>query len=473
MSDSFRPVDSFKEAVRFVEQGINYEKTRRWKYNTRYLNLERMERLLEAIGNPHRRYRIAHIAGTKGKGSTAGAVAHVLRAAGCRTGLYSKPHLVTPRERVRVDGEMIREEEFTRNVRAMQPHVESKRGEEAEADRAPTYFEMLTAVAFHTFAEREVDWAVVEVGLGGRLDSTNVVQPDCCAITAIGFDHTDKLGETAEAIAGEKAGILKEGVPVVIGRQQYPGALETLRRVAEERECPRWEVGRELRVLHAEPAVAPPEQPDAPVGWRFGLETPNRSYPELFCPMAGRHQVDNLAAAVGVVELAAARTDLQMPPEMVAQALGEHRVPARVEILRRRPAFVVDVAHTVESVQALVDALRLHLPDRPMRFVFACSRGKNAAGMLEVLRPHCASFVAAQAESPRAVPAEEIARTARELGFEEKVPEGVRVVPDAVAAVRGELARAEPDEIVCITGSFLTTGQARAWWAETHPGIED
>ncbi|MGD2176160.1 MAG: folylpolyglutamate synthase/dihydrofolate synthase family protein [Candidatus Brocadiaceae bacterium] len=469
MPDESRPIADYADAVRFLEQGINYEKTRQWKYNTRYLNLGRMERLLEAIGNPHRQYRALHVAGTKGKGSTAGAIAHLLRTMGCRTGLYSKPHLVTPRERIRVDGAKISEGDFVRSTATMQPHVERKRQEEAGADRAPTYFEMLTALAFDHFARSAVDWAVVEVGLGGRLDSTNVLQPVCCAITTIGFDHTDKLGETAEAIAREKAGILKAGVPVVIGRQQYPEALATLRRFAEERGCPRREVGRELNVLDPRPLVAPPDNPHASIGWRFSLKTPDGEYSDLRTPLLGAHQLGNLATAIGVVQMAGRREGTDLRSEHVQSTVREFRMPARVEVLQRAPALVVDVAHTVESVQALLDALHLHLPDRPLRLVFACSAGKNVTGMLEVLKPHCASLVAAEAKLPRALPAEEVVRAARELGY----GEGVRAVPDAVEAVQSELQEAGPDEIVCITGSFLTTGEVRGWWAGEHPEVGD
>ncbi|MFW6189938.1 MAG: bifunctional folylpolyglutamate synthase/dihydrofolate synthase [Planctomycetota bacterium] len=461
-------IDTFDEAVGFLAQGINYEKTRRWKYNTRYLNLSRMEALLEAIGNPHDEYRVLHVAGTKGKGSTAGAAADLLHRAGRRVGLLTSPHLVTPRERIRVDGGMIEESEFVRSVRRMRPHVERKREEETGADRAPTYFEMLTALAFDAFAERRVDWAVVEVGLGGRLDSTNVVAPTCCVITTIGFDHMSKLGHTAEAIATEKAGILKPGVPVVLGRQQYPEALETLRRIAGERDCPRREVGRELRLLKPRPLRAPRRDPDAPVGWQFGLRTPAAEYRDLVTPLLGAHQLDNLAAAVGAAELAAECTGLELTPEVVAASVAAYGVPGRVEVLQRGPALVLDVAHTVESIRALLEALATHFPERRVLLVFGCSRDKNVSGMLEVLKQRCGGFTATQAENPRAMPAEEVAEAARGLGFDADVPGGVISTPDPVAAVDNALQAAGPADIVCLTGSFYTAGEVRAAWCERH-----
>ena len=470
----YRPIATYEDAVRFLEEGINYERNRGWAYNTHTLNLGRMEDLLTALGNPERRYHVLHVAGTKGKGSTAGAAAHLLRRAGRRTGLLTSPHLVTHRERIRIDGRMIEPEQFVAGVRRMRAYVDAKRVHEAAADRAPTYFEMLTALAFDHFAEERVDWAVVEVGLGGRLDSTNVVRPDCCAITTIGFDHTDKLGETADAIAGEKAGIIKPGVPVVLGRQQYPDALATLRRIAEERGCLRWEVGRELTVTAREPLRAPVERPDAPIGWRFSLTTPEGESRDLVTPLLGPHQLDNLACAVGAVQLAAQRTGLRVAPEAVRQAVAEFRIPGRVEVLQRAPALILDVAHTVESIQALLDTLEAHFPGRAVRVVFGCSADKNVAGMLGVLRGRCASFTVTQAQDmPRAMAAEEVARIAGEIGFGQEVPGAVRVTPNAVEAVDAALAEARPEDVVCITGSFFTAGEVRARWCQTHPGLEE
>ncbi len=459
------PIATYEDAVRFLEEGINYERTRRWAYNTRYLNLGRMEGLLHALGDPHRRYRVLHVAGTKGKGSTAGAAAHLLTRAGMRTGLITSPHLVTHRERIRIDGQMIDPRPFVLGVRRMQPYVAARRVHEAAADRAPTYFEMLTALGFEHFAQQQVDWAVVEVGLGGRLDSTNVVSPDCCVVTTIGFDHMDKLGETAEAIAGEKGGIIKPGVPVVLGRQQYPDALAALRRIADERGCPRREVGRELTITAREPLSAPKEQPDAPIGWRFTLKTPAAEYADLTTPLLGAHQLDNLAAAIGAVEMAAERAGFGLTEDVVRQAVAEFSVPARVEVMQRGPAFILDVAHTVESVRALLDTLEAHFPGRAVRVVFGCSADKDVPGLLGALRGRCTAFTATQAsDMPRALPAEEVAAAARELGFEEAVPGGIRVTPSVVEAVETALSDAHPDEVVVLTGSFFTAGEVRNHW---------
>jgi len=261
---------SFQEAVDFLEKAVNYEKRTRVKYTDRNFDLGRMEALLARLGNPHRTYRIIHVAGTKGKGTTAAVLASCLRCAGYRTGLHTSPHLVSVCERMMVDGAPATEEEFCLLLEQVRDYIDRKRRQ--SRNDAPTYFETTTALAFKHFQQRKVHWGVVEVGLGGRLDSTNVVLPECCVVTPIGLDHTDKLGATVDKIAAEKAGIFKRDVPVVIARQDYQEALEVLRRRAEMLGCRSWEVGREVKLIRMRPLRAPRVDPEAPVGdatrWR-------------------------------------------------------------------------------------------------------------------------------------------------------------------------------------------------------------
>ena len=343
--------------------------------------------------------------------------------------------------------------------------------EESEKDgrcRAPTYFEMLTAMGFKYFEDVQADWAVVEVGLGGRLDSTNVVDPSCCVITSIGLDHVKKLGTTPDAIAREKAGILKPRVPAVLGRQRYPEALGVLRSVADDLGCARWEVGREMNVRDARPLCAPATAPANPIGWRFSLQTPGHDYVDLLTPLLGPHQLDNLAAAIGALEMLAREENLELDRDCVAQAIREFQVAGRVEVLQRGPAVILDVAHTVESVEALLAALELHFPGRPVHLVFGCSTDKDAPAMLRLLLPRCVSFTATQAGLSRATPAEEVAQAAEETGMAGACG-GARIVLNPWEAMQGALSRAEPGDVVCSTGSFYTAGEIRAGWLKTHP----
>jgi len=463
---------NYEDALAYLEASLNYEKMTHWVYDGKWLNLERIANMLDVIGNPHRKLRVIHVAGTKGKGTTAGAIAHCLTALGHRVGLLTSPHLVTPRERVRIDGEMISRDDFARMLETLRPHIESRRAEGShESRRAPTYFEALTALAFAHFAESEVDWAVVEVGLGGRYDSTNVVEPTCCVITSIGYDHTDKLGETPALIAGEKAGIIKLGVPVVIGAQPYLEALQVLRQAVDQNGCRSLELGRDLWVAQSVPLVAPADDCNAPTGWQFTLRTPNTEYTDLTTPLLGEHQLDNLATAVGAVELSLGAVGSAPDRTRVSEALASFRCPARIEVLQSQPAFVLDVAHTVESIAALAAAIETHMPGRPLHMIFGCSQDKDLGGMMEILRERCASFTAVRADIRKAMPVHHILAVAH--ACQVAPPEAIRAMGTPWEAVELTLGGAAPADVVCATGSFFPSGEIRERWHEFHPELSE
>ena len=451
------PFGSFQEAVDFLEKAVNYEKRVSWKYTDKAFDLRRMEELLAQLGDPHRKLRVIHIAGTKGKGSTAALIAACLQAAGYRTGLHTSPHLVSVCERMAVDGRAIEETDFCRLLDVVRVYIQRKRCE--SRDDAPTYFETTTALAFKHFEQQEVDWAVVEVGLGGRLDSTNVVLPECCVITAIGLDHVDKLGDTPEKIAAEKAGIIKNAVPVILAKQKYPAALQVLRKRADAMGCLCWEVGREITVTQMAPLGLPPEGSGGKVGWHFSVQAPRHHYEHLFTPLLGAHQVDNSAAAIGALEALSEAGKLSIDPEAVTRGIALCKWPARIEVLRRRPALILDGAHTVESVEALLAALETHFPGRTLHFVFGCSADKDYRAMLARIGSRCDGLIATQADSPRAAPSDLLAELARDLGIG-----SARAVATPPLAVKQALAQASPEDVVCVTGSFFVAGEVRHAW---------
>jgi dihydrofolate synthase / folylpolyglutamate synthase len=416
----------YSDALRFLNTFTDYERMAS-TYAPGDYNLDRMRRLLCALGNPERAFLSLHIAGTKGKGSTAHMAEAILREAGYRTGLYTSPHLVDMRERIRLDGVPVGEAEFTRAMAKMEPELRRLR---------PTYFETMTAAAFLIFARRKVDYAVVEVGLGGRLDATNVILPAACAITTIDYDHMDKLGHTLREIAGEKAGILKPGIPSV-SSPQAPEARKVL--LARARLCssfgglyfPRFQVRPRGDVL------------------RFTVEGMGGRRHGLALPVLGEHQAANAATAIALVDRSGARCSL----EVVRRALAKVRLPGRVEVLGRRPWLIVDAAHNPVSARALAGALR-GVPRRRTILVFGASADKDYGGMLRTLLPGTDLAIFTRAMNPRAAAPSDLMRRARGRAA---------VSAGSVARALGMARKAAgPQDAIVVTGSFYVAGEALA-----------
>jgi dihydrofolate synthase/folylpolyglutamate synthase len=354
------------------------------------------------LGHPERSLRVVHVAGTNGKGSVAAMVEAAARAAGLETGLFTSPHLVCPTERIQLDGQPIAFDRFLGRIETLR--VEAERALAAGAlGRHPSFFEMITAAGLCEFAERRVDLAVLEVGLGGRLDATNVVLPEVSVITTLGLDHLKSLGGSLAAIASEKAGIVKPGVPVVAGWLPADG-LEVVREIALRRGAPLHEAARELRCGPSDAAG------------RLSLRTPQAFYRQLPLGLAGAHQRANAALAVRALELLAARAGLPISTANIAAGLAAVRWPGRLEQLPGRPPVLLDAAHNLDGVGALAR----HLAERPRPvgrrvLVLGLSDGRDPARLGELLHPHCDAVVTAQANTTRAVSEETIAAALRPL----------------------------------------------------------
>jgi dihydrofolate synthase/folylpolyglutamate synthase len=403
----------YRDAVNFLNSFTDYERMAS-TYSPEEYNLERMRRLLAALGNPERAFLSLHIAGTKGKGSTAHLAEAVLREAGYKTGLYTSPHLVDLRERIRLDGKPIREEEFTRLMAAMEPQLRRLK---------PTYFETMTAAAFLCFADQGVDYAVVEVGLGGRLDATNVLTPCACAITTIDYDHMEKLGKTLDLIAAEKAGILKPGVPAV-SSPQPPAARRVL--------------------LSRAPVVFPRFRVLSSRGNMLKFTLEGRPYA---LPVLGEHQAANAATALALVRCSGARVS----PGAVQRAFRKIRLPGRVERVGRRPALIVDAAHNPVSARALSAALK-RVPRRRLILVFGASADKDTGAMLRTLLPAADLTIFTKAANPRAAAPSDLMKQA---GRRPAVCVGS--VARALALARKS---AGPEDAIVVTGSFYVAGEA-------------
>ena len=438
---SQRPFKSCDEALDYLYHFTDYERMAKPRDRaTSVFGLARMNQLLEFLGNPHQKLKAIHIAGTKGKGSTAAMVASILRRAGASVGLYTSPHVLHVRERIMVDGQWIAEPRLTDHINTMYPYLQDSL--KTSAKYTPTFFEIFTAAAFLEFVGRGVDYAVFEVGLGGRLDATNVLAPIVCGITHISFDHTDKLGNTLREIAGEKAGILKKGVPVVVAPQE-PEALAAIEAKAKAVGAPLVLVGREVALRNGRTNIE--------------VATPLRTYRRLKVPLAGHHQRQNAATAVALAETACERTGRRLTARAVREGLQAVRWRARIEVVAERPTVVVDAAHNVASIRALLDTLEKNFSFKRLLLVVGISADKDIGGILRELVPRALLVVATKSQSPRAAGPEELVGQARAIAPVEAV-----ACPDPCQALALARQRAAPDDLVCVTGSFYVAGEVIA-----------
>ncbi len=398
--------------------------------------LEAIRALLDRLGRPERRYPSLHIGGTNGKGSTAAMAASMLQAAGYRVGLYTSPHLVDFRERIQVNGAMIAEE----RVAALTGLIRALCG----TPREPTFFEFTTAMAFQHFAESGVDVAVIEVGLGGRFDATNEITPVATAITTIALDHQEYLGETIGEITFEKAGIIKPGVPVVVGRVSEE-AIAIIMRVADERGAPLHRLHRDFRVAGELPAS-------------FRYEGMGVSHGGLACPLAGRHQLDNAACAIALLE-AASVCGLSVPEGAVREGLRIVCWGGRLETVESCPQIVLDGAHNPDAAAVVADYaadVRRQRPGSRVILVLGMMRDKDREGFLDHLLPQADEVVVTQAQGLRATPAQELEASVKARG------RSAYVSPDPADAMALARRLAAPDDLILMTGSVMLVGETKA-----------
>ncbi len=401
--------------------------------------LANIDRLAEALGRPERKYRSILVAGTNGKGSTVALSESILRASGLSTGRYTSPHLRFVEERILIEGEPIPREELARAVSRVAETAERIFAGDTDCS-APTYFEAMTAAAFVAFAEREVQAAILEVGMGGRFDATNIAPAEVSVIAPIGFDHERFLGGTLDAIAAEKAAIIKKGRPVVVGRLE-PEAFEVVRREAESKEAPLVSALEGIEIRGEE----------SKRGQRVWLATPSRDYGALELPLTGEHQLDNLALAVRAVECFSP----SLTVDAVARGVAATDWPGRLQRIEGRPALLLDAAHNVMATEALVRYLASHPHPRRV-LLFGVMKDKRVWEMLEKLLPYVSYFIATRPEMSRSRDPRELARFAKERG----VPAEAVRSPEMALAQAKELAG--PDGEVLVAGSIFLLGEIQS-----------
>jgi dihydrofolate synthase/folylpolyglutamate synthase len=414
----------------------------RFDHSTIRPGLERIDRILAAWGRPQARLTAVHLAGTNGKGSTAAMMAAILRAAGGRVGLYSSPHLHALNERMRIDDRPIptsRLAALADELRALLARAAGDGGADP-----PTYFECTTAIALTYFAREQVDWAVIETGLGGRFDATNVVTPRLTVLTPIDYDHTDYLGHSLASIAWEKAGIFKAGVPVVTAPQP-PEAAAVIEREARSLGAPLVCCGREFHY-------------DEEEGQRLTYRDERRTLPHLTCPLRGRHQLMNGAVAVAAA-LALRDGGASIPDAAVATGLASVRWAGRLELLEERPALLLDGAHNPAAARAVAAYLAEERRRRggAVTVIFGIMRDKAVAEVVAALRPVVDRWIATAPATPRALPAGQVAAAIEAAGGR------VAVIDDPARAVVETLPTLSPADLCCVTGSFYTVAAVREW----------
>ncbi|TRZ49896.1 MAG: bifunctional folylpolyglutamate synthase/dihydrofolate synthase [Dehalococcoidia bacterium] len=429
----------YQQAVDYLSSYTDYEVVPRLAHNAANYDLRRVEELLGRLGNPHLAAKSVHIAGTNGKGSTAAMVASVLTTSGYITGLYTSPHLHTWRERVRVDGELITEEEFTTLVERFKPEVEAV-NQRATYGRLTT-FEILTTLAYAYFALKKADFQVLEVGLGGKFDATNVIQPEVCLITSVSFDHTDVLGNSLAEIAAEKAGIIKPGSMVVTSPQPSEAA-QVIEETCLARGAGLVRVGSDVTW---QSLSADFDRQLFRVAGRLG------SY-ELSIPFLGRHQLDNAATAVAALEVLAEK-GFSISRDSIAQGLAQVSWPGRLQVLSRHPLLVVDGAHNPDSAQKLRQSLEQYFEFERAILVIGASDDKDVAGVVSELAPLFDRVIVTRTCHPRAMAPPLVVAEFRRHGIEAQVAETISEALSLALSVAG--AR----DLICAAGSLFVVGE--------------
>ncbi len=399
------------------------------------LGLDVIGGLLQGLGAPQNAFRCVHVAGTNGKGSVAATLASLLQLTGKPVGLYTSPHLVKFNERIVIDGQPVSDAEV------VEAHHAVQKAAGHASTREATFFEFATAMAMYLFARRHIGWAVIETGMGGRLDATNVIKPQLSIITNISLEHRAYLGHTLAAIAGEKAGIIKPGVPVVTGARQ-PSVIEVIERVAAGHGAPVWRLGREFRIRRRGAN-------------RFDYYGKTHWWPEMELALSGPHQFANAALALAGAEILAAGEPLLAQPALLSDALRRTRWPGRLEIARRQPLVILDGAHNLAAARNLGRYLAEALAGRRIALVVGILNDKPYQAMLRALVPSCHRVLVTRPRIDRALEPEALAGVVRRLG------KPVRTYPTVAAALCEAIAASAPDEVVCVAGSLYVVGEAK------------
>lgn len=436
-------INNYSTAMKWLYEHSDHERMRVIRYNPTTFNLERMRRVLKALGNPEKDVRFVHIAGTKGKGSTVAMLGSMLQACGYTIGTYTSPHLVDLRERIQINQQMISHADLIDIFKTIKDKC-SKLGEK------PTFFEILTAAAIRHFADQAVDLAVLETGLGGRLDSTNVVKPEVCGITQLSYDHMNILGQKLTEIAAEKAGIMKKGIPCLTVEQE-PAAIKVLRQVAQD-------VGAALLVTGRDIEFSYRFEANRELGphTRVCLTTPNGAYDHLPVPLKGEHQALNCGLALAILDKLREK-GFKTTEEKIIEGLAATKLPGRMELAWTEPRILLDGAHNAASIQALIRSVGAHVPYDSLVVVFGCGEDKDVEGMLRQINLGADKVIFTRAKTnPRAMEPQDLLHKFNELSG--KMAQIAPTLEEALNLAARAVGR---EDLICVTGSFYLVGETK------------
>ncbi len=441
----------YNAALAYIEQFIDYERSPDFSRQARFYNLNRISQLLELLGNPHEKLKVVHITGSKGKGSTAAMIASVLIHAGYKTGLFTSPHLITPRERCRINNNLISEIDFARYLVKLKPAIETV--SDSEFGKV-SFFEIYTALAFTYFADEETDFAVIEVGLGGRLDATNVVSPVTSVITPIGLEHTEILGETYSEIAGEKAEIIKDECPVALA-PQHPDAYEVFEKVANQRNAPIIKVKNiDDQDTYTLNIVYQFDSEGIPIAQQIDIETNSDRYKDISLSLLGYHQYVNAATAIAAIEC----IELQgytIKKQCVYEGFRNVQWEGRIQRMKSSPLVILDGAHSPGSMEALIHSIRNTYRYAQVAFIVSLMRDKDINEIGRIISKIADTVVTTQvSDNPRVISADTIKNTWMDIC------QNVVTCPNPEEAITKEIENASPTDLICITGSLYLVGQA-------------
>ncbi len=456
----------YKDTINFLLKAIDYEKISKYKYDESSFNLDRMNKLLDIVGNPHRNLQTIHVAGTKGKGSTSNMISSILIECGLKVGLFTSPHLIDLEERIRIDGDNISREELSTVTDELRPYIEEER--KKDLFMSPTFFEVLTAIALLYFKKNGVDIAVMETGLGGRLDSTNVITPLASVITSIGFDHMDKLGNSLELIAGEKVGIIKSHIPVVSASQQND-ALNVIQNVCNEKSAPLMLEGHDVLIQNIKRDIDNRNSNNSnnhAYGSTCDIVVKDTTYTDIHIPVPGDHQTVNCACAIAATSIVSAslpKLKDVFNANTVRTAIKKVNCPGRIEVVHWQDKLIIlDRAHTIESIRALKTTIKEYINPYKTTFIIGMSDDKEVNTILDELMTVADSVVFTTTGNPRAANPDTLAEYWSKTDKRAKETNNCFSTSDISESLDIASKTASNRNMICVTGSTYLAGAIKS-----------